>query len=138
MFARSEVPGGAPGTAPEAGGLPESNRIRSDSAARMGVQMMTPLDVQRFTSLAPLELLFAVPAVSLAVWPAFFQRKRDTGSTPFEALLQRVHGLRQRRFPVRNARFKSVKVRAKLLAKASEKVHKEPFFRKREKNRDLF
>ena len=107
---------------------------RSVGLGPAAVEIMMPFHFQHFTSLTPVELLFAV----LAVWPAFFQRKRDTGSTPFEALLQRVHGLRQRRFPVRNARFKSVKVRAKLLAKASEKVHKEPFFRKREKNRDLF
>lgn len=90
--------------------------------------MMTPLDVQRFTSLAPVELLFAVPAVSLAVWPAFFRRKQAAGSPVVAALLQRVQELRQTRFPARYARFRKAKARAKLVAEARERIKREKEF----------
>jgi len=85
---------------------------------------MTPLDLQRFTSLAPVELLFAVPAVSLAVWPVFFRRRQPV----VEALLQRVQELRQARFPARYARFRKAKARAKLVAEARERIKREKEF----------
>ena len=85
---------------------------------------MTPLDLQRFTSLAPVELLFAVPAVSLAVWPVFFRRRQPV----VEALLQRVQELRQARFPARHARFRKAKARAKLVAEARERIKREKEF----------
>ena len=89
---------------------------------------MTPLDLQRFTSLAPVELLFAVPAVSLAVWPAFLGRRRSAGSPVVEALLQRVQELRQARFPARHARFRKAKARAKLVVEARERIKREKEF----------
>ena len=87
--------------------------------------MMTPLDLQRFTSLAPVELLFGALAVSLAVWPVFFRRRQSAGSPVVEALLQRVHELRQARFPARYARFRKAKTRAKLVAEAHERIKRE-------------
>jgi len=90
--------------------------------------MMTPLDLQRFTSLAPVELLFAALAVSAVVWPAFLRRRRSAGSPVVEALLQRVHELRQARFPARYARFRKAKARAKLVAEARERIKREKEF----------
>src|SRR5207302_6583401 len=103
-------------------------RNRSDSAARMGVQMMTPFHLQRFRSLAPVELLFGVLAFSLVVWPMFWRRKPVSGSPVVEALLQRVQELRQTRFPARYARFRKAKARAKLVAEARERIKREKEF----------
>ena len=95
---------------------------------------MTPFDLHRFTSLAPVELLFAVLAVSLAVWPVFFRRRQSAGSPVVAALLQRVHELRQARFPARYARFRKAKTRAKLVAEAHERLDKKSFFQGQRSN----
>ena len=89
---------------------------------------MTPFDLHRFTSLAPVELLFAALAVSAVVWPAFLRRRQSAGSPVVEALLQRVHELRQARFPARYARFRKAKTRAKLVAEARERIKREKEF----------
>jgi len=90
--------------------------------------MMTPFDLHRFTSLAPVELLFAALAVSAVVWPVFFRRRQSAGSPVVEALLQRVHELRQARFPARYARFRKAKARAKLVEEARERIKREKEF----------
>ena len=90
--------------------------------------MMTPFDLHRFTSLAPVELLFAGLAVSPVVWPAFLRRRQSAGSPVVEALLQRVQELRELRFPARYAHSKKVKMRAKLLAEARERIKCEKEF----------
>ncbi len=96
--------------------------------------MMTPFDLHRFTSLAPVELLFAGLAVSPVVWPAFLRRRQSAGSPVVEALLQRVHELRQARFPARYARFRKAKTRAKLVAEAHERLDKKSFFQGQRSN----
>jgi len=90
--------------------------------------MMTPFDLHRFTSLAPVELLFAALAVSAVVWPAFLRRRQSAGSPVVEALLQRVHELRQARFPARYARFRKAKAWAKLVEEARERIKREKEF----------
>jgi len=92
---------------------------------------MTPFDLHRFTSLAPVELLFAALAVSAVVWPAFLRRRQSAGSPVVEALLQRVHELRQARFPARYARFRKAKARAKLVEQARERIKREREFLRR-------
>jgi len=92
---------------------------------------MTPFDLHRFTSLAPVELLFAVLAVSLVVWAVFFRRRQSAGSPVVEALLQSVHELRQTRFPGRHARFRKAKARAKLVAEARKRIKREKEFLRR-------
>ena len=89
---------------------------------------MTPFDLHRFTSLAPVELLFAALAVSAVVWPAFLRRRQSAGSPVVEALLQRVHELRQARFPARYARFRKAKAWAKLVEEARERIKREKEF----------
>ena len=87
--------------------------------------MMTPRDLQRFTSLTLGELVFGVVVFSPVVWPAFLRRRQSAGSPVVEALLQRVHELRQARFPARYARFRKAKTRAKLVAEARERIKRE-------------
>ena len=96
--------------------------------------MMTPFHLQRFTNLPPVELLFGVLAFSLVVWPMFWRRKRVSGSPVVEALLQRVRELRQPRFPDHYTHSKKVKTRAKLLAKAHERLDKQSFLREKRLN----
>ena len=86
---------------------------------------MTPFDLHRFTSLAPVELLFAALAVSAVIWPAFLRRRQSAGSPVVEALLQRVHELRRARFP---ARFRKAKARAELVAEARERMKRQREF----------
>jgi len=95
---------------------------------------MTPFHLQRFTSLPPVELLFGVLAFSLVVCPALWRRKPVSGSPVVEALLQRVQELRQARFPARCVRYRKVKARAKLLAKARERLVKQSFLREKRPN----
>ena len=61
--------------------------------------MMTPFQLQRFTNLPPVELLFGVLAFSLVVWPMFWRRKPVSGSPVEEVLLQRVRELRSSVLP---------------------------------------
>ena len=65
----------------------------------------------------------------LAMLPTLFGRKGSADSEVFEALLNRVHHLRQGQFPVHHRRLSSVEARAKLLAETREGLDQKSFFK---------
>jgi hypothetical protein len=89
---------------------------------------MTQFIPQHFATVAWIELLLGAVAVSMAVWPAILRRRPSMNPAVVEGLLERVHELRRRQFATGHAHFKAVKMRAKLLAAARERIKQEKEF----------
>ena len=92
--------------------------------------MNLPSNLQQTETPALAGLLIPAGTVlALAVFPAWFRRKRSGESPVVETLLNRVQDLRTRTFTARDWCPMQVMARAKLLAGAREKLHKRSFFR---------
>ena len=101
--------------------------------AKAGSRRFEQLNILMDRNLIPAALVMAGGIVLwLAIFPSLFCRKGSGDSQIFESLLARVHQLRQGQFPVRYSNFSAVKIRAKLLVEARERLrHEKEFLRQR-------